>query len=102
MCSVYISAIIYRNEVTHTRCFYATSIATARPFPNGSVKGARMCDCIEKMPVVSRADCTTYSPTGLVACEDNDLRTHYDNEMRRPGGKLKTNLVETCDNEDVL
>ncbi|CAM9599361.1 unnamed protein product, partial [Laminaria digitata] len=34
-----------------------------------------MCECIEKMPVVSRADCTTYSAQGLVACEDNDLRT---------------------------
>ena len=65
-----------------------------------SVKGARMCDCIETMPVVSRADCTTYSSQGLVACENNDLRTHYYNEMRRPGGDIRFNLVETCDNED--
>ena len=59
-----------------------------------------MCECIEQMPVVSRADCTTYSSQGLVACEDNDLRTHYENEMNSPGGNIIFNLVETCDNED--
>ena len=57
-----------------------------------------MCECIEKMPIVSRADCTTYSPQGLVPCENNDLRTHYYNEMRRPGGSFRFNLVETRDN----
>ena len=68
----------------------------------GSIKGSHMCECIEKMPIVSRADCTTYSSQGLVACEDNDLRTHYENEMNSPAGNIMFNLVETCDNEDEL
>ena len=75
-------------------------VPNASTFPRyDSVKGAPMCDCIENMPVVSRADCTTYSPKGLEACEKNDLRTHYYNEMRRPGGNIRFNLVETCDNK---
>lgn len=37
-----------------------------------------MCDCIEEMAQVSRADCTTYEDGDFVACEDNDLRTHYE------------------------
>lgn len=59
-----------------------------------------MCECIEDMAIVSRADCTTYSSQGLVACENNDLRTHYENEMNSPGGGINFNLVGTCDNED--
>lgn len=51
------------------------------------------------MAVVSRADCTTYSSQGLAACENNDLRTHYENAMGSPGGPLEVNLVGTCDNE---
>ena len=68
-------------------------------YRHGSIQGAPMCDCIENMPVVSRADCTTFSSKGLVNCERNDLRTHYYNEMRRPGGNIRFNLVETCDNK---
>lgn len=49
------------------------------------------------MPTVSRADCTTFSSQGLVACEDNDLRTHYDDEMNQPAGELTDNLVGSCD-----
>lgn len=62
------------------------------------VRGGPVCECIEKMPVVSRADCTTYSSQGLVSCEDNDLRTHYEREMQSPGGELVENLVGTCPN----
>lgn len=51
------------------------------------------------MAVVSRADCTTYSEEGMVACKDNDLRTHYEGKMGYPRGNLRDNLVETCDNE---
>ena len=70
-------------------------------FPRlGSVEGASMCGCIQNMPIVSRADCTTYSTQGLVSCENNDLRTHYDNAMNSPGGNIRFSLVETCDNED--
>lgn len=63
------------------------------------VPGGPQCECIEKMPVVSRADCTTYSSQGLVACENNDLRTHYDGVMQSPRGNLIDNLVGNCHNE---
>lgn len=61
------------------------------------MRHAPQCECIEKMPKVTRADCTTYSSQGLVACENNDLRSHYDNEMNKPGGTLRDNLVGDCD-----
>ena len=47
------------------------------------------------MPIVTRADCTTYSSQGLVACKNNDLRTHYEGEMESPGGELP-NLIKNC------
>lgn len=50
------------------------------------------------MAIVSRADCTTYSVDGMVACENNDLRTHYEGAMGSPGGALTENLVGTCPN----
>ena len=53
------------------------------------------------MPVVTRADCTTFERTGLEACQDNDLSKHYKNRMSAPGGDLDFNLVGTCDNENV-
>lgn len=65
-----------------------------------SVQGALSCNCLEMMPIVSRAGCTTYSSQGLVACENNDLRTHYDNDMGRPRGEFTFNLVGACDNVD--
>lgn len=66
--------------------------------PHCRVKRSPQCACIEKMAVVSRADCTTFSTDGLVACVDNDLRTHYDTVMLKPAGELEGNLVETCPN----
>lgn len=52
------------------------------------------------MPVVTRADCTTFERTGLEACQDNDLAKHYKNRLSKPGGDLSFNLVGTCDNEN--
>lgn len=72
------------------------------PFPapsdNNRIQGAPQCECIEKMPIVSRADCTKYTAEGMEACDDNDLRTHYEGEMQSPGGDLN-NLVGDCPNE---
>ena len=48
------------------------------------------------MPIVTRADCTTYSSQGLVACKNNDLLTHYNGVMEKPGGELP-NLIKNCD-----
>ena len=98
----------YRSTLRTMHYIFSDNVRTARTqlvcLPSFlrccSVQGSHMCECLEKMPVVSRADCTTYSSQGLVACEDNDLRTHYENEMRSPGGRITFNLVETCDNED--
>ena len=53
------------------------------------------------MPVVSRADCTTFSSDGLTACQNNDLSSHYKNRLGAPGGDLDFNLVGTCDNENA-
>ncbi|CAN0119715.1 unnamed protein product, partial [Ascophyllum nodosum] len=64
----------------------------------GNVQGAPECGCIETMPVVSRADCTTFSSDGLTACQNNDLSSHYKNRLGAPGGDLDFNLVGTCDN----
>ena len=94
-----------RNDDCTARIVHTRRIRLPPPPPfflsiHGSVQGSHMCECLERMPVVSRADCTTYSSQGLVACEDNDLRTHYENEMNSPGGNIMFNLVEACDNED--
>ncbi|CAN0451299.1 unnamed protein product [Pylaiella littoralis] len=65
----------------------------------GNLPGAPMCGCIEDMPEVSRADCSTprVERAGKYkACTNNDLLTAYLEEY--PGGELN-NLVEQCDNE---
>ena len=69
--------------------------------PIRSIEGAPECACIEDMPVVSRADCTTFNRDGLTACANNDLRSHYRGRMDSPGGDLDFNLVATCDNENA-
>lgn len=56
------------------------------------------CGCIEHMPVVSRADCTTFNKDGLAACNKNNLRRHYRKRMESPGGTMDFNLVGRCDN----
>ena len=63
-----------------------------------------MCGCVEEMPIVSEADCTTYSDEvdwrgwqRFQACTNNDLRTRYEEEY--PMGELP-NLVEECDNKE--
>ncbi|CAM9556356.1 unnamed protein product [Ectocarpus fasciculatus] len=68
----------------------------------GNIEGAPMCGCIEEMPVVSEADCTTYDTDPeregkFTACTNNDLRTRYEEEY--PAGELD-NLVGTCDNAE--
>ena len=44
-----------------------------------------MCGCIEEMPIVSEADCTTYDDEvgregKFTTCTENDLRTRYREE----------------------
>ena len=56
------------------------------------------CGCIEDMPVVSRADCSTYSRDGLTACTNNDLRRFYTAGLGSFAGDLSFNLLGTCDN----
>ena len=61
-----------------------------------------MCGCIEDMPTVSEADCTTYDDEPgregrFKACTNNDLITSF--EEHYPGGALD-NLVGECDNEE--
>lgn len=61
-----------------------------------------MCGCIEDMPEVSEADCTTYDDKPgregrFTACTDNDLLTSY--QEFHPMGELP-NLVEECDNAE--
>eukprot|EP00903_Cladosiphon_okamuranus_P016615 g15327.t1 len=67
----------------------------------GNLPGAPMCGCIEDMPIVSEADCTTYDDEPgregkFTACTNNDLYTSF--EEHYPGGSLD-NLVGDCDNE---
>ncbi|CAM9859592.1 unnamed protein product [Pylaiella littoralis] len=67
----------------------------------GNLPDAPMCSCIENMPEVSEADCTTYDDEvgregKFKACTNNDLRTRYQEVY--PTGEL-ANLVEQCDNE---
>ncbi|CAM9616366.1 unnamed protein product [Scytosiphon promiscuus] len=69
----------------------------------GNIDGAPMCACVEDMPQVSEADCTTYNEdetndNTYAACTNNDLRTRY--EELYPTGELP-NLVEECDNENT-
>ena len=52
------------------------------------------------MPVVSRADCTTYNRDGLTACRNNDLFAHYRGRLGRPNGIMDVNLVKQCNNAD--
>eukprot|EP00752_Nemacystus_decipiens_P012630 g11186.t1 len=68
----------------------------------GNLPGAPMCGCIEDMPIVSEADCTTYDDEPgregkFTACTDNDLLTSF--EEHYPGATLD-NLVGDCDNEE--
>ena len=56
------------------------------------------CGCIEDMPVVSRADCSTYSRDGLTACKNNDLIRYYNVILGHFNGGLEFNLLGTCDN----
>eukprot|EP00752_Nemacystus_decipiens_P013910 g12347.t1 len=68
----------------------------------GNLPDAPMCGCIEDMPIVSEADCTTYDQEPgregkFTACTNNDLRTSFTEfypELPVP------NLVEECDNEE--
>ncbi|CBJ26856.1 conserved unknown protein [Ectocarpus siliculosus] len=69
----------------------------------GNIEGAPMCGCIEEMPQVSEADCTTYDNEPgregkFTACTKNDLRTRYEEEY--PMGELD-NLVGECDNAEA-
>ena len=52
------------------------------------------------MPVVSRADCSTYNRDGLTACKNNDLFTHYRGKLGKPNGEMVVNLVKQCSNAD--
>ncbi|CAM9859661.1 unnamed protein product [Pylaiella littoralis] len=66
----------------------------------GHLPDAPMCGCIEDMPEVSEADCTTYDDEvgregKFTACTNNDLLTRYLEEY--PAGEM-ANLVEDCDN----
>eukprot|EP00752_Nemacystus_decipiens_P012631 g11187.t1 len=68
----------------------------------GNLPDAPMCGCIEDMPIVSEADCTTYDDEPgregkFTACTNNDLRTAFEEEF--PGVPVP-NLVEECDNEE--
>lgn len=61
-----------------------------------------MCSCIEDMPEVSEADCTTYDDEPgregkFTACTNNDLRTRFEEEY--PGTPVP-NLVQECDNAE--
>ncbi|CAM9395122.1 unnamed protein product [Ectocarpus sp. 12 AP-2014] len=67
---------------------------------SGHIPGAPVCDCLERMPEVSRSDCSQYRPAHLkgsdfMACPKNDLRRKY-NELYPSGGQYT--LVQECDN----
>ena len=79
----------------HSRPF-AASAAAAFSLLLYSLPDAPMCGCIEDMPIVSKADCTTYDEAGKIkACTKNDLRTSF--EEHYPGVPVP-NLVQKCDN----
>ncbi|CAM9846108.1 unnamed protein product [Ectocarpus fasciculatus] len=67
----------------------------------GNVGSAPECHCLEKMPEVSRADCTQYRKAYLqgsdfMACSGNDLRRAYIELY--PDGRGQDLLVKECDN----
>lgn len=70
----------------------------------GGIKGLPTCDCIERMPIVSRADCTMVDDAmQFKACEvapgkrKGDLRNRI--ELINPMSPvLRSNLVQRCDN----
>ncbi|CAM9389751.1 unnamed protein product, partial [Ectocarpus sp. 12 AP-2014] len=68
---------------------------------NGNIPGAPVCQCLEEMPEVSRADCTQYRKAHLagsdfMACSKNDLRRAY--KELYPTGRGQDLLVKECDN----
>ena len=60
-----------------------------------------MCDCLENMPEVSKADAScprNGSPTFGKACPGNDLRSRWQDVYG--DGDALPNLVGKCDNAD--
>eukprot|EP00903_Cladosiphon_okamuranus_P008160 g7859.t1 len=65
----------------------------------GSLKDAPMCDCIENMPVVTRADCSYPNPNrkhNIAPCPRNNLQYYYEQLY---GEFPEFNLVKDCDND---
>ena len=52
------------------------------------------------MPVVSRADCTTYNSNIFKACKNNGLFGHYRGRLARLKGVMVGKLVRKYNNAD--